>query len=385
MKKYVFLFSVLLSTFILFSCKSEKTFEVKGEFSSAGDATLYLEHRGLGGIEMLDSVKLKGSGSFKFKRKAPENPEFYQLRIGNQLAVFAVDSTETLQVKGDAKELNNTFTVENSPINDQIRQINAKTRSVNIRMNELEKKHDAKSIDDVTYLSELDSILNGYKTEVSRLILANPSSAAAYYAVFQKVNDYLIFDPYEKQGYVMYGAVATSWNRFYGGTPRTRHLYDFTMNALKARKQQEQQAALLENASIVADSYLPEIVLSTVNGDKVSLSSQKGKAVILDFTVYKSEFSPRHNIDLNKLYHQFQPKGLEIYQISFDSDDHFWKNAASNLPWITVRDPENVYSRLLSTYNVRNIPTAFVIDRDGRIVARVENYTTLSSELGKVL
>ena len=76
---------------------------------------------------------------------------------------------------------------------------------------------------------------------------------------------------------------------------------------------------------------------------------------------------------------------MEIYQISFDSDEHFWKNAASNLPWITVRDPQNVYSRLLSTYNVRDIPTAFVINRDGDVVARVENYATLPGEVGKVL
>ena len=386
MKKYVSLLpAVLLTAAVLLSCQSEKTFEVKGELSAAGDQTLYLEHRGLGGVELLDSVKLKENGKFAFKEKAPVNPEFYQLRVGSQVAVFAIDSIETLQVRGDAKDLASTLSIENSPVNEQIRQIDSQTRQVNIRISEAEKKHTAKAIDDVAYLAELDSVLTEYKAEITKLILGNPSGAAAYYAVFQKVDGYLIFDPYNKQDYAMFGAVATSWDRYYPGTPRSKHLYDFTMNALKTRKQQEQQAALLENVPVVSGLSLPDIVLTEVNGEKITLSSQKGKVVVLDFTVYKSDFSPAHNMELNKLYSQYKAQGLEIYQISFDSDEHFWKNAANNLPWITVRDPESVYSRLLSMYNVRNIPTAFVINRDGDVVARVENYTTLPGEVGKVL
>ena len=386
MKKYVSLLpAVLLTAVVLLSCQSEKTFEVKGELSAAGDQTLYLEHRGLGGVELLDSVKLKENGKFAFKEKAPVNPEFYQLRVGSQVAVFAIDSIETLQVRGDAKDLASTLSIENSPVNEQIRQIDSQTRQVNIRISEAEKKHTAKAIDDVAYLAELDSVLTEYKAEITKLILGNPSGAAAYYAVFQKVDGYLIFDPYNKQDYAMFGAVATSWDRYYPGTPRSKHPYDFTMNALKTRKQQEQQAALLENVPVVSGLSLPDIVLTEVNGEKITLSSQKGKVVVLDFTVYKSDFSPAHNMELNKIYSQHKAKGLEIYQISFDSDEHFWKNAASNLPWITVRDPQNVYSRLLSTYNVRDIPTAFVINRDGDVVARVENYATLPGEVGKVL
>lgn len=386
MKKYVsLLLSVLLAAAVLLSCQSEKTFEVKGELTSAGDQTLYLEHRGLGGVELLDSVKLKENGKFTFKEKAPVNPEFYQLRIGDQVAVFAIDSLGTLQLGGDAKDLANTLSIENSPVNEQIRQIDFQTRQVNIRINEAGKKYEAKAIDDVAYLAELDSVLKEYKTEITKLILGNPSGAAAYYAVFQKVNDYLIFDPYDKRDYTMFGAVATSWDRYYPGTPRSKHLFDFTMNALKTRKQQERRAALLENVPVVTDLSLPDIVLRKVNGEKITLSSQKGKVVILDFTVYKSDFSPAHNMELNKIYTRHKAQGLEIYQISFDSDEHFWKNAANNLPWITVRDPQSVYSRLLSTYNVRDIPTAFVINRDGDVVVRVENYASLPGEVEKVL
>lgn len=378
-------FFVAVMGLIFTACRSEKTFQVKGNFTSADKDTLYLEHRGIGGVEIIDSVVLKDNGTFTFKHPAPENPEFYQLRLGNQVVAFAVDSVETLQVKADAKDFYRTFTVEDSPTNDLIRQVDALTQSATTTINDLEKKHEAKVVDDVAFINELDSALNNYKTQVSKIILANPSSAAAYYAAFQKINDYLIFDPYTRQDYAMFGAVATSWSRYYPETPRTKHLYDFTMNALRTRKQQEQQEKLLESVPVITDSALPDITLADVSGQRVSLSSLQGKVVLLDFTVYNSEFSPKHNIDLNALYNQHKSKGFEIYQISLDSDDHFWKNAANNLPWITVRDPQSVYSRLLSTYNVRELPTAFIINRSGDIVARIENYTQLNNELSKAL
>ena len=370
---------------MLGACSKGKTFQVEGEITSADDQTLYLEQRDLAGVTMIDSVKLNENGSFKFKHTAPENPEFFQLRIGDKVAAFAVDSIETLSVKGDAADFYNTFAITGSPTNDQVRQVDALTQKTASQIDELEKQHAAKTIDDVSYITLLDSALNTYKTEISKMILGNPSSAAAYYAVFQKIDNYLIFDPYDKKDYAMFGAVATSWSRYYPETPRTKHLYDFTMNALRARKKQEQTAQLIENAPVVDNAGLPDIELMDMNGSRVSLSSLKGKVVLLDFTVYNSEFSPKHTIDLNAVYTQYKSSGFEIYQVSIDSDEHFWKNAANNLPWITVRDPRSVNSALLSTYNVRQLPTAFILNKEGDVVARIENYATLRGELAKVL
>lgn len=381
----IFFYASLVGALIMFSCQSEKNFQLKGNFSSSNNETIYLEHRSLGGIELIDSAKVSSNGDFKFKTIAPENPEFYQLTVAGKTVVFTATGIDEIQVSGDMSDLNNTFEVINSIENDQIKDIDAKTRDIKQDIVSLENEHSAKQLDDVQYLMAIDSILNVYKAELSKIIIGNPGGAAAYYAVFQKINDYLVFDPYDKQDYAMYGAVATSWNRNYEDTPRAKHLYDFTMNALRQRKQVEKQNELLENAAVITDSTLPDISLKGVDGKSVSLASLKGKVVILDFTVYNSESSPKHNIDLNGIYSQVKASGVEIYQISFDSDEHFWKNAASNLPWITVRDPESVYSRLLTTYNVREIPTAFVINKEGDVVARVESYSSLLEEVRKSL
>lgn len=376
---------VLLACTLFFSCKQGETFKVTGSIVSAEGDTLYLEHRGLSGVSPLDSTVLKDNGTFTFKQPAPGNPEFYQLRIGNRIAVFAVDSAETLHLNADASDWYNTFTVENSSTNDQMKEVDALTRVAARGIADLESRHKAGSIDDMAFMEQLDTILQQYKTAVSKMILGNPSSATAYYAIFQKINDWLVFDPYSRQDYVMFGAVATSWNRYYPDTERTKHLYEFTMNALKVRKKQEKQAKLLENIPVVEAAGLPDILLPEVNGQKVALSSLNGKVVLLDFVVYDADFSPRHNMELNDLYGRYQSKGFEIYQVSFDSDEHFWKTAAANLPWLTVRDPRSVNSTLLVTYNVRQIPTAFLINREGDIIARIENNNQLAGELAKVL
>jgi len=386
MKKQGFIiFSLLLGIAMITGCSKGNRFTVEGTITTAEGDTLFLEQRALAGVALLDSAVLDEKGSFRFRQPAPGNPEFYQLRLGKQSAAFAVDSSETLRVTADATDLYRSFSVKESPINDQLRQVDRLVSETATALRELEEEHKAGSIDDVGFINQLDTALLSYKGEISKLILGNPAGAAAYYALFQKINNFLIFDPYDRRDYPMFGAVATSWNRYYPDSDRSRHLYEFTMNALKVRRQQEQQALLLENALPETGSGLPDILLPAVNGEKVALSSLKGKVVLLDFTVYGADFSPKHNMDLNAVYGSFNRSGFEIYQIAFDSDEHFWKTAASNLPWITVRDPQSVNSRMLSMYNVREVPTAFIINREGDVVARVEEYARLEEELKKLL
>ncbi|MGV8962325.1 MAG: thioredoxin-like domain-containing protein [Candidatus Saccharimonadaceae bacterium] len=379
----LFLFAAL--ALLLSSCGSNgNTFRVKGVITSAESKILYLEHRGLIGNVVLDSFILQKQGNFDFKEDAPENPEFYQLRLENQTIVFAVDSAETLNIKADAANLYNTYSIESSILNEQIKKVISMQRETENKITDLTARHGDKTIDDVIFMSELDSILTIYKSFANKLILGNPSSAAAYYAVFQKVNDYLIFDPYDKKDYPMFGAVATSWNRYYPDTERAKHLYNFTMNALRARKQQEKQNDFLNNIT-VAESDLPDISLSDVKGNLVKLSSFKGSYVLLDFTAYKADFSLKHNAIINRIYNQFNSKGLVIYQISMDSDKHAWKNAALHLPWTAVYEPQSINSTLLKTYNIRELPTAYILNKEGDLIKRVENFETLEKDISPLM
>ncbi len=378
------LFLLILSLFIFVSCNKEPKVKIEGEFSLAENGMLYLMHRDLDGIKMLDSVELKRNGKFYFEIDVPKNPEFYQLQLNSQVVVFTVFDDENISIEGDAKDLVNTFKVENSPENDLLHQIDVIIQDIKSKIEDLDDDYSANSITDLEYVERFDSLLTNCKSDLSQIIISNPSSGAAYYALFQKIDDYLIFDPLQRKDYGMYGAVATSWKQYYEGTPRYEHLSQFAMSALKTRKQKEKQDIMLENIEVITEAVAPEIKLSNIRGQEVKLSDLKGKTVLLDFTLYNSEFSPAHNMALNSVYEKFKAKGFEIYQISFDSDEHLWKNAANNLPWITVRDAESVYSSLLPLYNIRNLPTTFIIDKNGNPALRVENYAELEREIRRI-
>ena len=378
------LFLLVVSTLFLSSCDSKgKTFQIKGEIISAEDQVLYLEHRSLAGIQMMDSVKLKKNGKFTFKESAPENPEFYQLRLGEQVIILAVDSVETFNIEADGSDLYGTYTIEPAILNEQIKNVINMQRTAKSDISTIVAQHENKEIDDVAFMENVDSVLSVYKSYATKVILGNPSSAAAYYAVFQKIDDYLIFDPYDKKDYSMFGAVATSWSMYYPETARTKHLYEFTMNALRVRKQEDKQSDFMNNIT-VTDTQLPDISLMNVKGQKVSLSSFRGKYVLLDFTAYKSEFSLKHNEILNKAYNKYKSKGFEIFQISFDSDTHFWKNVAVELPWTTVHDPQSINSMLLKNYNVRELPTAYVLNKEGDLMNRIEDFNDLDSYINQL-
>ena len=124
------------------------------------------------------------------------------------------------------------------------------------------------------------------------------------------------------------------------------------------------------------------IDLPTVFGKNIKLTEVvTGKLTLLEFTTYQAQGSPEHNMLLAQIYGKYADKGFQIYQVSLDVDDHLWKNAAANLPWMCVRDPQSVYSQTVRMYNVGSIPTGFLINKEGEIVTRVDSYENLESQI----
>ena len=106
--------------------------------------------------------------------------------------------------------------------------------------------------------------------------------------------------------------------------------------------------------------------------------------MILNFTAYAAEFSPQLNKLLNDIYQKYRNSGLAIYQVSLDQDNVIWREAAKNLPWITVFDPMGADSSNVGTYNVFGIPTSFII-RNGEIVERIEDATLLKASVARYM
>lgn len=365
------------------ACNNASDFTVKGVVSGADGQTMYLENVGISNVETLDSVKLTAAGKFKFTHKRPACPDFYRLRLNNQLINFAIDSVETVTIAADAGTFATSYSVEGSENSRAIKAITLAQLDANQAIGRLRKEYEEKNIADTTYRAKMQETAEAYKDVARKYIYAAPMSTAAYYALFQQIDGLLFFDLYDKDDLKAYGAVATSYEHFYPDSPRSKHLSNLTLQSMKVLR--AQRPMNLDNVKTNEVNYI-DIELPNLRGEVVKLSSvAEGKPMVINFTAYQADWSPALNMALGELYTKYHDKGLEIYQVSLDSDLHFWKNAASNLPWIAVRDPQSVYSQIAGLYNVKQLPAIFILDRKGALVKRVEDVKNLESDVKAVL
>ena len=372
-----------LCMFFFSACNNSSDFIVKGVVAGADGQLMYLENVGISNVVTLDSINLAPGGKFKFTEKRPEYPDFYRLRLNNQLINFAVDSTETISFVADAGTFATSYSVEGSENSKAIKAITLAQLDANQAISRLRKEYEDKMISDTTYRMKVLAAADAYKEVARKYIYSAPMSTAAYFALFQQIDGLLFFDLYDRKDVKAYGAVATSYNHTYPESPRSKHLYNLTLQSMKVLR--AQRPVDYSNVETKEISFL-DIELPDVRGEVVKLSTvAPGKVVLINFTAYQTEWSPALNMALGELYTKYHDQELEIYQVSLDSDFHFWRNGASNLPWVTVHDPQSVYSQVAGLYNVKQLPALFILDRKGNLVKRVEDVKKLEADVKAVL
>lgn len=383
MKKVTF---AALAALTITACSSGPKFQVNGDVSGADGKMLYLEASGLEGIVPLDSAKLKGDGTFSFKQPRPESPEFYRLRVDDKIINFSVDSIETIQIKAPYVDFSTAYTVEGSENSNKIKELTQKQIRLQKEVDDLLVALRSNRIGHDVFEENLATLLNNYKEEVKvNYIFAAPNTAAAYFALFQKLNNYLIFDPLNNKDDVKcFAAVATSLNNAFPHAVRSKNLYNIVIKGMKNTRQPQSKALEIPQEKIVETGII-DIALRDAKGNVRKLTDLKGKVVVLDFSVFQSPAGAPHNLMLRELYNTYAKDGLEIYQVSLDADEHYWKTAADNLPWVCVRDGNGVYSTNVAVYNVRQVPSIFLINRNNELKLRGEDIKDLEAAVKSLL
>lgn len=383
MKKITF---VALTALVLSSCNSTPKFNVNGDVSGADGKMLYLEASGLEGVAKLDSVKLKGDGSFSFKQARPESPEFYRLRVDDKVINFSVDSIETVSIKAPYVDFATGYTVEGSDNSAKIKELTLKQAALQKGVDALIKAVRANQLSTTVFEDSLAVLLKNYKDDVKiNYIFAAPNTAVAYFALFQKLNDYLIFDPLNsKEDVKCFAAVATSLNNLYPHANRSKNLYNIVIKGMKNTRAPRQKTIELPEDKIVETGVI-DISLRDIKGNIRKLTDLKGKVVLLDFSVYQTQTGAPHNLMLRELYNKYATQGFEIYQVSLDADEHYWKTSADNLPWVCVRDENGVYSSNAAVYNVKQVPAFFLVNRNNELSSRGEDVKDLETAIKALL
>lgn len=356
-----------LSALVILSACSRNDVSIRGRLIVADSDKIYLDKVLLSSTVTVDSAKMDGKGRFRFKIKNSDpTPTIYFLRSGNSFAALLLSAGEKVSVEAIGSFSEN-YSIKGSPESMRMLELREIMTSGMSKLDSIANAFSAADTKDKNTISA--SYAEQYyatKRKQIDFIVSKPGSIASLYALYQRLpNDQSLADG--KSDILYYRLVADSAGAKYPGSPYVKGLNETIQNY-------EKRADIVEmlNKSLAAEPLnYPEIEMPDIYGNRHKLSDLHGKVIVLDFWTTQSQTGPINNAEMKKLYSEFADKGLEIYQVCLDITKISWVSAvtAQKIPWISVSDLKGAGSPNVSGYNLNTVPTNFVIDREGNIVA----------------
>lgn len=378
------LFPVVLVLFALFfSCNKPNGFVISGKITNAEGKYLYMDELKVASSVPIDSVKIKDDGSFEFKGKI-SNPNFFLLRLNaKNFVTLLVDTTEKISVYGDAANFSRDYIVEGSPgsllvqeLNEHLTQTKHKLDSIRSRLIVFRTNENYR-FEKIRWEQELADIKKSQVEYSTNFVQKNPFSMSSVLALYQKFDD----SNYVIQDLQSLKVAASALNTVFPKSEHVKALYANTKSLMIQEKNNKLKAFIGDNGT-----NFPDITLPDINGKGISLSSLSGKVVLIQFWSAKDRGSRIQNQALAELYSKYKSKGLDLYQVSIDTDRNAWLEAIAQdgLSWINVGDMNGSVAAI-QAYNVSQIPSNYILDKERRIVAKNLQGPDLDKAVSKLI
>ena len=368
--------ALLCATLFCCSC-SNNDVRVGGKFFGLTAKSVYLEQMTASGQTIIDSVELAKDGSYRFVIKnAPKTPSIYNIIYNNERIPLLLTAGESVTVGSLGSVLAN-YTGSGSEESELLREFN---REYITGMQELNAKVAAYAEAGESLKTEIAQLYTAKLREIKRnqisFIIKNKSSIAAVYALYQRLPDekYLVNS---ESDLIYFRTVADAVSKRYPTSP-------FVVTLRNDVARMEAQTSLLNT---IEERDYPDIVADDMYGKQVKLSELEGNVILVDFWAAELGNSNALNADLKNIYEKYEADGFRVYQVSFDTSKATWIKAVQEqkLPWVSVCDFRGQASPIMGVYNVRSLPSNYLIDRNGRIVAKNVYSDALEEQLKKIL
>ena len=368
--------ALLCATLFCCSC-SNNDVRVGGKFFGLTAKSVYLEQMTASGQTIIDSVELAKDGSYRLVIKdAPKTPSIYNIIYNNERIPLLLTAGESVTVGSMGSVLAN-YTVSGSEESELLREFN---REYITGMQELNAKVAAYAEAGESLKTEIAQLYTAKLREIKRnqisFIIKNKSSIAAVYALYQRLPDekYLVNS---ESDLIYFRTVADAVSKRYPTSP-------FVVTLRNDVARMEAQTSLLNT---IEERDYPDIVADDMYGKQVKLSELEGNVILVDFWAAELGNSNALNADLKNIYEKYEADGFRVYQVSFDTSKATWIKAVQEqkLPWVSVCDFRGQASPIMGVYNVRSLPSNYLIDRNGRIVAKNVYSDALEEQLKKIL
>jgi peroxiredoxin len=374
MKKILWL---CLSSVVLFSCAEKKhgPFVVSGKILNASEQKIYLQEIPFAGEQpiVLDSATLKTSGTFELRSHAKEEG-LYRLQLEKGPAILVVNDSKGIRLKIDMAHFR-LYEVEGSPATTSLHELMEKYHAQDSLLynvfGELDSLQKQKATDSVITIATLkrDNQVKAVNDFVSDFIKKSPSPAVRYYAI----------------------GLASR-------TMKTEDLKALAILSADAFKEHEGLGKLkamltVQAANAATPTYplvnqqAPEFTMPDVNGKMVSLSSFKGKYVLVDFWASWCGPCRKENPNVVAAYQKFKDKNFTILGVSLDEGKEEWLQAIKDdgLAWTQISDLKKWESSVVPQYKFDGIPFNVLIDPTGKIIASSLRGSDLDKKLTELL
>lgn len=342
------------------ACGGPQGWSVRGTVAGADEGDkLAVEACNAGYWYVLDSVAVGKDGKFDYRaEEAAPSAEIMRLTMpGKGSVYFPVAGDDAIVVEADAA----TFGVGHRLSGSGMAAVFGAVDSI------------AATTSDI---AELQRKLSGF-------VVGDTTGIVAYYVVGKSVGNRQVFDPNDSYGNRIYGAAAQVYEHYH---PADNHgvalktAYFEGRRALGKLPVAEQPTVTYD----VAETKFIDIKRYDSKGEARNLSDcvKDDNVVILSLTAYDRDFSPAYNKVLNDIYELYHSRGLEIYQVAFDESEAEWKEAARNLPWVSVWNSPSDGADVLRSYNTGALPMSFIIS-GGALDERVVDPKELAAKVAR--
>jgi thiol-disulfide isomerase/thioredoxin len=368
MKRTLFLLTLVL---IFSACNNKSKFSVSGVIKDPKEKYIYINLLEVDTPILLDSAKISRNGSFRFKVKA-SGMEFYQLGISpNNYITLLAGPGEKINLIFNGNNLFENYKITGSVGSEKLQTLDLKLSETKRKLDSLSTIYTAASKEKGFDLkgplleAEFNDVIRAQRKYNIGFILNNVTSLASIKALYQRINPetYVLNDQHDLQYLKI---VTDSLTRHYPNSKQVQALAgDFEREMSQMYKSQiERITKDLPVAKLDPD-------LKNTDGKRISLSSLKGKYVLLTFWSVQSKDCIEENLQLKEIYKLYHKKGFEIYQINLDENEADWRSAVKfdELPWINTRedDPKDPKNAIL--FNVKSLPANFLFDKESKIIS----------------